>query len=42
MSYYMQCPEFSKKLRGISGDRNKRKLSDADIELGDKDFKRTG
>ena len=38
----MQCPEFNKKLPGISEDRNKRKISDAYIELGDNDFKRTG
>lgn len=31
-----------KKLPGISEDRNKRKISDAYIELGDNDFKRTG
>ena len=41
-SFYMQCPEFNKKLPGISEDRNKRKISDAYIELGDNDFKRTG
>ena len=42
-SFYTQCPEFNKKeLPGISEDRNKRKISDAHIELEDNDFKRTG
>lgn len=37
----MQRLEFHKKSPGISEDRNKRKISDAYIELGDNDFKRT-
>lgn len=41
MSLYIQCPEFNKKLPGITVYRNKRKTSDIDIELGDTGFKRT-
>lgn len=41
MNFYIQYPEFKKKLPGISVYRNKRKTSDIDIELGDTGFKRT-
>lgn len=41
MSFSIQCPEFNKKLPGISGYRKKRKTSDTDIELGGTDFKKT-